>query len=593
MSSDDTMTEGSAPESLPGWPYLGPRLMTGLLALLLSLSLPGAARAEEAGLRASLGFAGLAATGRWAPLWISGGGAPPGSRIEVARLDAVGAVRSAEIFPAGGGPTIECPLRDEAGITTVRLRLLDEEGVVAELRMPARDGRFPGHIVLLVQGGPGIRRAIADTLLPLEPVQVAEIGLSSLPAVGLDYDGVSALVLGDPGASLSPAQVEALLGWIAGGGRAVITGKRSGSSSLFTALVARTGEGPRPLEGGGESLELGLGALLDFPSEAAELPGASSPGFWRRTLGLVPYAQSRRLGPSRAFADPSPRWTAPPEDALVSQGISAGLLLWGIAAFAFARRRRETVLPLLAFSALGLGAAVTGGLLADRAHHGGAVGLGRVLLLPGSGSALAWMGVGAEDRNLLGDWTSFVAHDRIAVSALGTEGGSFSAERGEGTTWAHGPGSSFFSTRIAEGRRFEVAALVPVERLGRPELAQLAGRAPLGSSSNLPPPGTASGLAPRSGLLAYLGPDKEVLWWLPSAAGAWERSSDPPGRLVPDRDWLLALHRAYPGFGFLVGREAMPKLGLAVHGGGIAKLCWVLPFPPDSGRAGLGAEGGP
>jgi hypothetical protein len=434
-----------------------------------------------------------------------------------------------------------------------------------------------------------VQRAIAGALLPLEPVQVAPIQAPDLPALGLDYDGVSALVLRDPGASLAPAQVDSLVSWLAGGGRLVLTGARKGGDSLLARIAARAAPLaliPEREKDGLARLVSGLGAALALPDEAADMPEAGSPERWRSLLGLALYAGSFRLSASRAFPDSDYSWAKRDEAAAAEKAVNAALLAWGLAALVMAMSRRERVFPLALFAAASLILAIWGGIAADRERHRGATALARAVLLPGGSSLFAYAGIQASIADPEEDWTAIAAPRSLRVELAGTEGGLYSPQDGAETLWRHAIGRPLFSIRSAGARELELAALLPGELLQGSLIPGLAADCMAAEGAELPPRLSIQ----RKRDIAYIGPGADPTWWSPasgaaygSASGAWKKEKFPPSWLAGDSDWIVRMRTGLPGQGFLVGRDRLPGFRLVVHGGAVRELCWAIPVLAQDG----------
>ncbi len=309
-------------------------------ALAIAASAAGAAAAREPSMReparleAELGFDGHFVPDRWAPLWLRSEGAP-GARIEVERRGANGSDIGRESFPAGDGQRIECPVPMTVDLETIAVRLVSGDGILAEVKLDARSNAFPGNLALACGLPVSARLAISSALMPGEPVQAVAVGTDELPANGLDYDGVGALALADPGSVLSPAQREALLAWIAGGGgsRFLRRGRRAKDSSARSASGTEPAWGTEPAEASFPSAwAASFGCRTTSPTSpapATEIFGGPSwglrptarPRVWARPPSARPRPFNRM--PGRRIPSPPPRGrTSSPPSALGSSSFS-------------------------------------------------------------------------------------------------------------------------------------------------------------------------------------------------------------------------------------------------------------------------------
>jgi hypothetical protein len=169
---------------------------------------------------------------------------------------------SALSFPGPG--VFERPVFIAAGADSLHL-LRSQGGLVREqLSLPLADQGFPGHLIVVSGVSPRERRALADLLLPREPIRVVEVPPSRWPASFLAWGLVSAVVVADPGPVLSPAQAAALGAWLASGGHLVVSQRLS--PSLVDQLSPDTGFGSLGADPAGLKLE---------PYGTADHPGTS------------------------------------------------------------------------------------------------------------------------------------------------------------------------------------------------------------------------------------------------------------------------------------------------------------------------------
>ena len=108
-----------------------------------------------------------------------------------------------------------------------------------------------------------IQQSISHALFPEESIQVKSINLEDLSSIGLNYDCVSAIVLSDPGITLTPAQINALKFWIAGGGQFVIFNLLPDPDSIINKLGGKIIPEDNYLK-----IESGYGKIFAFYEDA-------------------------------------------------------------------------------------------------------------------------------------------------------------------------------------------------------------------------------------------------------------------------------------------------------------------------------------
>lgn len=505
--------------------------------LLIVLGLAASGRpAMAAKVRTELGFAGYVVPGCWVPLRLAVSGGD-GWTVEIA---GPGYVNQYRVRP---GERLECPVRFGEDDDRLEMRLLADGSVIA--RQILRPGQsFPGHLVL-TYGLPGeAQRAVEGALQPAEPMRAAAVEPERLPGVALDYDGVTAVILEDPGPILSPAQVRAMRAWLAGGGRLTLVAPRPGEEGLLSQVL------PEAVNGGDPSsaaLPAGLGYVALLPEAPRD------PGRWREILELTPYAQSFRLSPSRAFKQDEP-FEKPLAPALPKEPAIV-LAVWAsLAGILGAAARRRPLLSFLIFTAAAGAAAFPLGRRLDARWQRGIGVQARAVVLPGGGGILAEYGLtppapGPFRANALRspDWGA-----RLALGAAGT--GIY--------------GGKEPTLRWRQGRTVFVSAA---------DNGRLAGYLP-----------AAGGAIWRGGLpepAGALGSVRQFVYWdgrswrqRDERTRAWHRVSGFPDWLHGEEHWLAWLFQRLPGVGWLVGRGSPPGLRLAVQGGTRGEYCWALPL---------------
>jgi len=481
-----------------------------LACILWFLGSPIAAGVFEA----DFGLAGWSMPLRWAPLRIVGDRVPAGAVAEITRIDAEGREGPTEVFPLGRFPQIECPVYVDDGSYRLRVRLVAKGELLAERSLLTGARTFAGQIVLCIGLPEAVRRAIAESLRPQEPVLAIDLPLSRLPVLALDLDAVAGIVIGEGSDALSPAQQSAVAGWSAGGGRLI---------ELATS----------ELSGGEPSL----------------------PSFWRERLSLVPFGQDDRLSAGRlATVLPSlPMASASSFEA--DYLVALALATWALAIFLLSRKRHGFVWIGILAVLLGIAA-----LPAARAIDASHTGLGRlserVLYLDGSTflcDASVVRRTPVWDFDLSGLLSSRPLRFSIGkASESGIVPGS-----GRPLRFLHAQGLPSFSIRSGNADGLELWSLASRD-------------AALSDSSE-----AWSRAGGRD--LALVRAGKESRWFEPGPKG-WQALPSAPDFVGAEIAWIEILRSLRTGQDFLVGRDPSPDPYISLAGAGPAEVLWVLPL---------------
>lgn len=261
----------------------------------------------------SLGFQEYVVPGRWNPLMVEVKGGdltkPEKLTIEVAKVNAFD--EDIERFPelyfmeiSGGISGLQIPVFIQESGSIIYLSIRSGSRLLIEERIDSRAKVFPGHVILTSGIASTMQQAISRSLLPREPVNTIDTALEDLPVQGLNYDGVSAMVIADQGPVLSPAQVCAIRSWLAGGGTLVIGNPLPESEGILSHFIKE-----RITEAMTPSLSrLGLGRIIRLPLSLSK----EDPAYWRSLLSLDHYVDAKRLTAGQVF----PEKVIPKPDAL-------------------------------------------------------------------------------------------------------------------------------------------------------------------------------------------------------------------------------------------------------------------------------------
>ncbi len=543
-----------------------------LIPLLFALCSGGAAAVPV--LEASIGFGGYTAPGRWAPLWIRCADAPRVSSIQVVRVDAGGRETGIESFPALGRTRLECPVLLSDDLSSVKVRLVSGGRKLAELEVDGSSGYFPGHLILAAGLSVASRQAVSAALMPGEPMVVVPVHLSNLPSNGLDYDGVSAVVIADAGggkgaqevALLTAGQRNALLAWIAGGGSLVVAAAREGAAGIFEDL------GLGGLEGSGESAKFGFGKY-GFIADA----GKSSEIHWREALDLRPYGSVPSIGPrSVAFGADAPL----PESSAASRMrgiVRAALGIWLSAVLAVAFFARKKTAPFALIAGIALVAVLAGGPVLERSFARGSRFKILALALPEAGMAFAAFRAEAYEGKGIFHRLGTGIVGPLSVGFGDVEEGSFGA-------WNHLLGKGTFS--IAGSDQLTLCGLIDPESWRK----VLSSSVPPASRTGL----LGSGFSPVSSEpppiestrpLAYRGAGADGSWWIKEPGASWLRAGRVPDWLAAEESWLVGLARGRRDAAVLAGSCDASLVAFSIQGAPPAgDVVWVMPLRAEAAR---------
>lgn len=542
----------------------------GIAAIVLLSPFFAIEASATALLEASLGFSGYSVPGKWVPLWIRCEEAPGAARIVVTRIDEKGLESGSETFPATGG-RIECPVWKGDGLAYVKVRLVSGGRDLAEAKLDARADGFPGHLILACALSARARLDIASALMPEEPMLAVPVSPPDLPANGLDYDGIGALVIDETegGAfskgelGLSPSQREALVAWIASGGRLLVLSGQ-GRSAILRELGFSEAEG---------SAAYGFGSYRSYPAKDLRAAIAASPAFWREALELKPYDPSSRKGASAAarYSEASDKPQAGGSRARLV--IALATLAWILATLAAALAARKKPLVIGAVAALCLAAVLAGGGALDGSFERGSKLRILALALPDSASAYATLSAKAYEPAEPLTWATARAIGGPRLSGPGGESGSLGR-------WEHELGFATFSLRKGGDKELELTGLID-ERTWK---AMSLGSVPASirySETGMPPE------VESSSILAFIqggSSGGKLRWWSKEPQGSWKASEEPPDPFRAEAPRLLALRGSEGSLSVLAGLCSAAPLGIRIEGRLVDEIAWAMPLPKGGAR---------
>ncbi|MCL6590381.1 MAG: hypothetical protein K6U80_10550 [Firmicutes bacterium] len=544
--------------------------ISGLLAFT-----GGKLQAAQIKMTTSLGFGDFVIPGHWVPLRVQIKGGVDSARVEVIRYNEDENNPSREIFavsnPAAGASQLEIPVLASFKVKRVVTRLYHGKQLLTEQSLNLSGKIFPGHLILAINLPAAEQQAIQKSLLPDEPVLAVPIQPEELPGSGLNYDGVSGVVINNPGLVLAPAQIKTLRSWLTGGGRLVIVA----ASQQPPNWVRRLAGGNWNLQPKGyqEVFPVGFGSLIIIhpKSDAAGILQFS--GEWRKILNLKPYLQSLRISAGQCF--PGPVTVKPGQKFSLINPLSLFFLLWvGAAVFLNLYQKKKPPLNrFLILTLFSVAAAVPlAGILAKLWKHGAAWHT-QAVILPDGGGALVCANIGLYPSNESGVYGS-----PWGVTVTGPsdeEGGiNFETDRESGRRmafWRRQHTPSQYSLSAGGSNNLVLTGCFPEFRVNQTR-----------SPSNTPD-------TPDPWLPQLLIPNETVSWdgrqWrllinYSLNGPLWREISGPPQWFQDGVELMKRCQALFADTLWLGGRNRLPRhLCLKIQGSPIPEYFWVMPAP--------------
>ncbi len=513
-----------------------------ILVFLTFINYP--AKAENIQLETQIGYGGYVFPGKWVPLKIKLSGKETASEIEVVRL-LDQRQYSVERFSSLINNQIECPVYLNEAISGLKVRLNKNSHYLAEQTINIQAKTFPGHLVLVVNLSPKVQQAIENSLLPSEPVLVITSNFNELPALGLDYDAVSGLVITDPGPVLNPGQIQALRIWLSSGGKMVINAAHPQNESIIKTLVPdnqRSGISDKDV------IKIGWGKITIFRSDINEMEKENIS--WKSILDLEPYKPGVGFTIGKFLSLPDSRFFKEMGSLSVNY-LKTTLIIWALICLLIVLFiKRRYLLYLFLFSILFIIAAFPLGSWLDSTWQRGAGVYCRALVLPDSGGILINSITQIVPNELQTYIQNFGSPWGVTISSRNDYG---QIRPGIYSSWNHQTNIPAYTIRSATDKMLDLVGWIP---------------APLFEPSNIN----------FSNVLLW----KENQWWFrtndSSGQPYWEKSAKLPKWLQREIGWLKRLQRLTPEKIWLVGQGSLPEVEIKLQNGIHRQLFWVIPL---------------
>ncbi|HEX3043417.1 MAG TPA: hypothetical protein VHY08_01575 [Bacillota bacterium] len=545
-----------------------------LFALSILVFTGGNLQAAQIRMTTRLGFGDYIIPGHWVPLWVQITGAVESARVEVIRYNDGETNPTRESFTlsntGAAGNGIEIPVMADFKLKRLITRLYRGEQLITEQLLNLSNKTFPGHFILTINLPATEQQAIEKSLLPLEPVLTVPIQPEELPGLGLNFDGVSGLVINDPGLVLAPAQIKTLRGWLAGGGRMVVFTAEGQPANWIRRLVDAGNSNPKM---NSEVFPVGFGRLTVIHQDRESLGLLRISGEWRKAFDLKPYSQTFRLTPGLCF----PEQDTAKSDLKLSpiNPLSVFLICWsGAGVFlSFMRKKGPKVFHFLVLTLLSIAVTIPlAGKMASNWKHGAAWHTRAVILPAGGGTFLSTtislIPSGKWDKGVFGSQWG------VAIKGSSDESGGIKLRNNGGgkrwtTLWRHQQMGSRYSLSSGGATNLVLAGCFP-------ELGVNISGISISTSDTM-----------NLKLHQIMIPNETISWdgkqWRlllnnKMNAPLWQEMNQPPEWFRNDAEWMKHCQSLFPDTLWLGGRYRLPDgLCIKIQGGPIPEFFWVMP----------------
>lgn len=530
-----------------------------ITVLIMVLLLPKPVFSAEVNLRIRVGFGGYAVPGTLTPVLIEINRFITNGRLEIVHPSETASYSIIDSFPINNSKKIETSVFVNENINDLKIRLISGKQTLLETRLNSKIKLFPGNLILTVKAPSATQQLIEKSLLPAETVLVVPIRLTDLPGAALNYDGVSGLVLSDPGPVLKPLQVQALKTWLAGGGRMALGATRSGQDSLLSILGINLENRERSF------YPMGFGGITVFRSGFNDLKQNAAD--WRELLNLKPYTELSRLMVGRLF--PDFKVASAPDSAEQSSKaasyLTIVLILWTVSGLLIiVPTKHNRVLFLICAALLWTVFAFPIGNWLGGIWNRGAEIHCRNLVLPETGSMLADVKV-RFNRAYFGKTINFKSSPWGGNVLIG--------EAGHGTIKPGSRVQAFTWSRCLDKTEAIVKSVGP-------GWVNINGCFPLQSRF--------AREINRMALAGKFGSEFETVIWdgksfyrgrVLQTADGWKEIAQPPDWLRDETEWLANLKRFSPGTVWLIGRGYLSDVKIRIEKGVFSGELWASPLP--------------
>ena len=518
-----------------------------LIAILVAINVVIPVQAARVELSARVGFGGYVVPGRWTPLRLELSGETSAGRIEIHRQDRSRrpVIETFELSATGKEINIECPVYSGETGSRLRVKWLDGGTLLAEATVDTAERIFPGHLLLTVDVPPSVERAIENSLGEQEPLLTVSVTLNELPQSAMGYDGVSAIVMTDPGPLLNPAQLRAVRSWLAGGGQLVLSGPRPGDSGLISTILPEIPMSPKT--------SWGLGKVIIIENFNVEPKEA-----WKGIVELEPFVTTYRLTPSQLLFDEGSQAPFLPKSPWLP---GLFVVVWAIVGFGLGQMRRQSLRWWLLFLLIASISAFTyGQWLAGRWYKGASVET-RVVYLPGTNGMYFNSRINPLRK---GRWVGMDYQPLpwgIAVDSAWNETGILSPGKDTPLYWHHNTVQSrWHALAGADGGMILQGCMANV---------------------SYTPETVADSLVQSALAVAWWDGEQWLIPGEDQSNEGWRISKEAPEWFVEQSQWFERIQQISTKQGWLVGYGALPQASWCVQNISVEPVWWFMPVPME------------
>lgn len=531
-------------------------LLTILLLLFGVSTHPVKASGIE--MKVNIGFNGYVIPERWAPLLVHLSQRMNDVDLEVIKIDYEGRKSPVEIFSVINRDQLEIPMYMGLDFRTVKIRLCKDGFCLAEQNVNVGKRRFPGHLILALNVSGLDEQAIERVLQPEEPVLVVPTRFFDLPGQPLSYDGISRIIMNDPGIVLTPGQSRSLHSWITSGGRLVIFTNRTLSNGIIANLgISNTEiEKVRPTV-----IPVGLGTVKVIPllGQSGQIPGIRGSGRWLDLLDLKSFTREAKIHINQYIPDNFQPKTQSP-DFNLSLYVAVIVALWAFTGLIFILLTGFHWPQVGIFTVIALILMVPAADWLRTNWHRGVDSHIWAVVLPNQGGVILHSQIGINHRLgksvQVSPWGAGLSVGKIEVGELN--------KKGEPSTWwRHQSPYPLYLNQSLNQSFLDLTGWFPEMSLRFPKSIPLA-------SMNFNP-------AQRISIQDAFQYDRHT-WLQLTHNGLWVRASSPKW-LDSELKWRSKMENSMPDVHFMVGRGRLPSsVTLSVEGFPLSEVYWIMPL---------------
>jgi len=498
--------------------------------------------------RLSFGYESYSFAGSWVPLFLTLKDPLPGGRLEIVRggEQKPSSIESYELTHSG---QYEFPIFIDEKVPSFNVKIYSSGMLLAEQTFHPTDRLFSGHAILVSAVPAIIRLSLSRMLYPEEPVLVLPVLPQGLPVSALSYDGITSLVLSDPGPVLSPPQISAMGEWLALGGSVVLLDPLKGHSSMLEQLNSYF-----PLTGTDSERHAGLGTVHLVYTETVDRKALASGNFWKDKLHIVSFRKTHRLRPGLIFGKRFDVFQDGTEQNPMNKFIAYIVVCWIalLAGCGFFLKKKCLPAGMAVICLLSVFIFFQKNSISEVWTRGISIHM-RELLLPQNGGTLASLNLYTQDPS-----DTSVLIRKVSPYASGFSYISFDSKDKGIMRFSPDPFLEWFHTGAEPGLVFDSSDS---------RTLRLTGFLPALPDGRI-----------KEEVLAKLRQENGIaVWQIPADGGTWKESQNPPPEIAQDVDWILHVSDAMPDLEWFMGIEDVSGNTLGGMKWMGIKTVWLMP----------------